>query len=305
MAAEMSAHAAPAQLRLHGRTRQTHGWRAQEAPHEAQFRGVALAGWRDGAADISGAPHAASTVSAALADVLRSALVSRTAHAAEPNGRHGVVQYAEAALEPTGPEMRAALDAERAVPAGVTPAGGAEGSGAGASADGSAADAHGGGHPGARTPVAVPGLNGSTPGWPVVEAQAASAVAALDPPIDDRHVADQLVQAIRVQLRGGVSDATVRLKPEHLGDVTISLRVEGSTVSATVQAEVAAVRHWIEANESTLRENLSRAGLDLGQLVVRPDERGAQQNPPRGNEQRRKGMRGRADATEARFTVTV
>lgn len=305
MAAEVPTHLAAAHMLLHGRTRRTDAWHAQDAPRMRLPR-AARAGLRDGDADVADARQAASTLSAAVVDVLRSSIGSRTEHVVEPNGRHhGAVPRVEVSLDRTGDEMRAALDAERAGPAGVTPGESAGASAGGAGADGAATDAHPGDHPGARAAIAVPALNGSTPGAPVFEAQAASTIAALDPPIDDRQMADQLVQAIRVQLRGGVSDATVRLKPEHLGEVTISLRVEGSTVSATVQAEVAAVRHWIEANESTLRDNLSRAGLDLGQLVVRPDDRGAQQHPPRDSEQRRKGTRPRAHPTEARFTITV
>jgi flagellar hook-length control protein FliK len=271
-----------------------------------QSPGSARAGLHDWGADVAGARQAASTLSAAAADVLRSSIGSWTEHTVESNARRqGAAQHVEVSLDRTGDEMRAALDAERAAPGGVTPGEGGGASAGGAGADGAAADAHAGDHPGARAAIAASALNGSTPGAPVLEARAVSTVAALESPIDDRQVADQLVQAIRVQLRGGVSDATVRLKPEHLGEVTISLRVEGSTVSAMVQAEVAAVRHWIEANESTLRENLSRAGLELGQLVVCPDDRGARQHPPRDSEQRRKGVRSRAHAPEALFTITV
>ncbi len=84
-------------------------------------------------------------------------------------------------------------------------------------------------------------------------------------------VSAQLIQTLRMQFKDGIGDAVLHLRPEHLGEVTVALRVDHGVVSATVQAEEPAVRQWLASQESALREGLSQHGLDLGSLVVEPD----------------------------------
>jgi flagellar hook-length control protein FliK len=81
----------------------------------------------------------------------------------------------------------------------------------------------------------------------------------------------QIVQAIRVNALQGASEARVQLKPDHLGALTITLKVEHGQVTATIHAEVAAVRGWIESHESSLRQALSDQGLHLAKLIVEED----------------------------------
>jgi len=95
-----------------------------------------------------------------------------------------------------------------------------------------------------------------------------------------RQVSDQLIQSLRMQFRNGIGEAVLHLRPEHLGPVTVSLRVEAGQVSATVQAELPAVRQWLESQEAALREGLAQQGLDLGRLVVTPDGRQAGKGTP-------------------------
>jgi flagellar hook-length control protein FliK len=90
----------------------------------------------------------------------------------------------------------------------------------------------------------------------------------------------RLVQSMRVLVRDGVSEATVHLRPEHLGDVRIAIRLDGRTVLATVHAESAGVREWLHAQESTLRAGLAERGLDLDRLVVERDPRHERREPP-------------------------
>jgi len=84
-------------------------------------------------------------------------------------------------------------------------------------------------------------------------------------------VLPQIVQSIRMQANQGVSEAKVQLRPEHLGALNITLKVENGQVTATIQAEVPAVRHWIESHESSLRQALLDQGLELNRLIVHPD----------------------------------
>jgi flagellar hook-length control protein FliK len=115
-------------------------------------------------------------------------------------------------------------------------------------------------------------------------------------PAPDAETTQQIVQAIRVQFRDGIGSAVLRLKPEHLGEVSIALRVEQQSVSATVHAEVPAVRHWLEAEQGTLRTALSDQGLKLEELVVRED--GERQN--QGDADTRDDQRGRRQARPRR-----
>ena len=76
---------------------------------------------------------------------------------------------------------------------------------------------------------------------------------------------------MRLQFRDGIGEAVVKLKPEHLGSVQISLRIENGAIKATVQAEVPAVRQWLESQQDTLRNGLADQGLRLDRFVVEPD----------------------------------
>ena len=117
----------------------------------------------------------------------------------------------------------------------------------------------------------------------------------------------QLVQAIRMQYRAGGGEAVVRLNPEHLGAVSIALRVERGVVSATVHAESPAVRQWLEDHASSLRDGLSGHGLQLDRFVVHRD--GRQPEQPRHYEepqpQRRRAPRRQTGQEQATFEVRV
>jgi flagellar hook-length control protein FliK len=130
--------------------------------------------------------------------------------------------------------------------------------------------------------------------------------------IPERDVVAQLVQSLRVQFRDGIGEAVVKLKPEHLGSVQVSLKIENGAIKATVQAEVAAVRQWLESQQDTLRTSLAEQGLRLERFVVEPDgERQAahdhaQQREERRREHRRRRASAAMSATDQPvFEVTV
>jgi flagellar hook-length control protein FliK len=81
----------------------------------------------------------------------------------------------------------------------------------------------------------------------------------------------QLVQSLRLQFRDGIGEAVLKLKPEHLGSVAISLRVENGGLTANVQADLPAVRQWLESQQDTLRNALAEHGLRLDRFDVEPD----------------------------------
>lgn len=87
-------------------------------------------------------------------------------------------------------------------------------------------------------------------------------------PAEPLPMADQLVQALRVQWRDGGGEATVTLHPEFLGEVSISLRVEDGGMTAVVRAEQSEVRDWIQSNIGLLRDRLQEQGLTLHKFDV-------------------------------------
>jgi flagellar hook-length control protein FliK len=108
----------------------------------------------------------------------------------------------------------------------------------------------------------------------------------------------QIVKSIRMQWAGGAGEARVSLKPEYLGEVVASIKVEAGVVTATLQADTAEVRRLLEAQTTSLREALSEHGLKLDRLVIaEPDtpagpsgdrrSRGRQPQPPPSRPRRR------------------
>lgn len=119
-------------------------------------------------------------------------------------------------------------------------------------------------------------------------------------------VVDQVVKSLRMQWRQGLGEARIQLRPEHLGPVDISLKVEAGSVTAVVRAESAQVQEWILANQQSLRQQLEAAGLRLSDLVVSPDaERRRQQGDEPPPERRPASRRRRDDGAEPIFNVVV
>lgn len=137
-------------------------------------------------------------------------------------------------------------------------------------------------------PITLNSAAGSTAIHAPSEAQGAAV-------FDDQALEQQIVQAIRLQWQGGIGEATIQLKPEHLGALTVSLKVEGSTVSADVHAETQSAQQWIAAHQADLRSGLERQGLTLERFDVNPDaeqqrrQSSSQEKQEAGARRRRRG----------------
>jgi flagellar hook-length control protein FliK len=114
----------------------------------------------------------------------------------------------------------------------------------------------------------------------------------------------RLVQAMRVIARPGAWEATVRLNPEHLGDVSIALRVERNSVSAVVNAEAAGVRQWLESQEQAVRSGMAEHGLNLDRFIVQRDGQRREAEPEQQQESPRRQPRQR-QASSQRFEIVV
>jgi len=115
----------------------------------------------------------------------------------------------------------------------------------------------------------------------------------------------QIVQSMRMQFRDGIGEAVLRLKPEHLGSVSISLRVENGGLKANVQADIPAVRQWLESQQDTLRSALAEHNLRLDQFDVEPDAQRQQADDQRQREQSRKRQAQKREAEQPVFEVVV
>lgn len=123
---------------------------------------------------------------------------------------------------------------------------------------------------------------------------AAMAAPVLPPLLQQDHTAniEQLVQTMRVMVKDQVTEATVHLRPQHFGEVSIQVRMDGKSVSAIIHTESSQVRDWMLGQEGTLRNGLSEQGLHLDRLVVQRDGRQdrrdhTQQQPERRRQRQR------------------
>ena len=117
--------------------------------------------------------------------------------------------------------------------------------------------------------------------------------------------ADPIIQSLRMQYQLGGGDAVVHIKPEHLGPVSVSVRVENGVVSAVVNADNPAVAEWLKANEHILRDGLASSGLHLERFAVRrdgqpSDDRGRHWRPPADQARRRRALQ-----PESTFEISV
>jgi flagellar hook-length control protein FliK len=139
---------------------------------------------------------------------------------------------------------------------------------------------------------AVPTVAPGGPSMPTAAAVATGVHVPFEMPAPAENLS-RLVQSIHVQARDGVSQASLRLNPEHLGEVTIAIRVDGGTVTALVRAEAGDVRLWLRSQEDTLRAALAEQGLTLDEFVVEQDgRRGQDDEQPRQQQARRNRTRG-------------
>ncbi|MGZ3540725.1 MAG: flagellar hook-length control protein FliK [Vulcanimicrobiaceae bacterium] len=87
-------------------------------------------------------------------------------------------------------------------------------------------------------------------------------------PVDAQAVIEQVVKGIVMRNSGSSSEVRMRLSPDHLGDVSLKLTVDGGTINATMVAQNADVRDMLLTNQHQLARSLAEAGLSLGSFSV-------------------------------------
>lgn len=150
--------------------------------------------------------------------------------------------------------------------------------------------------------VAVTPLPSST--WASAEEMTLAPAAETAPPMPAEAQAafDQVVKSLRMQWKQGLGEARILLRPEHLGPVDVSIRVEGGAVTAVVRAESAQVQEWLVAHQHSLRQQLEAAGLRLDDLVVTRDGERRRQSQE-GHESPRRSRPRRHDPSAPTFSL--
>jgi flagellar hook-length control protein FliK len=101
---------------------------------------------------------------------------------------------------------------------------------------------------------------------------------AATPTADGEPLEHAIVKSLKLQWSQGAGEARLQLKPEYLGELSVSLKIQGSVVTAVLQSDSAAVRTWVEEHQGELRRALEGIGLSLDRLVIDADgESGSQQ----------------------------
>jgi flagellar hook-length control protein FliK len=85
---------------------------------------------------------------------------------------------------------------------------------------------------------------------------------------DPYNVAGQIVDNARLITRAANSEMVIKLKPEHLGELTLKIAVDNGTVSATFHTASAEVRSAIEASLPQLRQDMASQGLKVDYVGV-------------------------------------
>lgn len=90
----------------------------------------------------------------------------------------------------------------------------------------------------------------------------------INQPANNADVVNQIVDRVKVEIRGNITEMRLNLKPEHLGDVTLKVLTENGIVTAQFVAENQRVKEIIEANFNQLRNTLQQQGINVSQLSV-------------------------------------
>ncbi|GMV23362.1 MAG: hypothetical protein AMXMBFR57_33110 [Acidimicrobiia bacterium] len=108
-----------------------------------------------------------------------------------------------------------------------------------------------------------------------VSVAASTANVPVAPPVteDGTPVLARLVETMRWQANAGGGHAEIRLRPEVMGPIAVSIVVDRGRVKATVSAESAQTLEYLRGEASALRESLEERGLRLDEYEVRESNR--------------------------------
>jgi flagellar hook-length control protein FliK len=86
--------------------------------------------------------------------------------------------------------------------------------------------------------------------------------------LDNEAIIRQLTDRMNNALRAGVQEIRMTLRPEALGEVRMSIRMQGDMVVAQMQVENKQVKSIIESNLQSLKDELAKQNINLGGFSV-------------------------------------
>lgn len=89
-------------------------------------------------------------------------------------------------------------------------------------------------------------------------------------------LAAQVSRGLAQVLKGGGGEITLRLRPEHLGEVRAQVRIENGVVAVRIEAASEQARSLLERDTATLRSALEARGLEVEHVRVEGPARSAE-----------------------------
>ena len=93
----------------------------------------------------------------------------------------------------------------------------------------------------------------------------------------NREVANQIFEKIKVDVKPGVSEIKMNLRPESLGEVSLRIASQNGIITAHFVAESQRVKEIIESNLNQLKDSLEEQGVTVSDLSVSVSTGNAQQ----------------------------
>lgn len=107
-----------------------------------------------------------------------------------------------------------------------------------------------------------------TPPVTDLSGKASEVAATTKPEVSADNLIDQVMQKISPANRNIPSEVTVKLQPEHLGNLQMKVAVEGDQVAVKIHVESPLAKQMLENNLGQLRESLGSVGLRMDSISV-------------------------------------
>lgn len=134
---------------------------------------------------------------------------------------------------------------------------------------------------------------------PPAESRIATAEGVKPGSMASEFIGRQVLEKVDVHLRQGKRELTVRLWPDELGEVRLSLRIgEADKLDARILVQNEGVRQALLDATPQLREALARHGMDLGRLSVNVDSGRSEAHLAEGDRRDPGGREGRRETPQ-------
>ena len=109
-------------------------------------------------------------------------------------------------------------------------------------------------------------------------------------PVNQAEVFEKIINAARLTRLGGTSEISMRLEPDHLGQMRVRLTLDGNhSLTARIQVETQEARSLIEASLYRLKDSLAEQGLKVEKFNVDVRQDGNQEQRQAFTETHREG----------------